>query len=363
MAKKAFIYDGSQWVDIAQSTTDLTNYPTLSGFNYGFRNFIINGDFGINQRGLNATGITATAYGLDRWWFSASGVTGTHSAQPFTIGVAPVSGYEAKTFARVVTTGQSAASDLAYLAQRIESVRNLAGQQVTISFWAKAASGTPKISAELNQWFGTGGSSETNTSAGSVTISTSWQRYSMTQFVPSISGKTIGTSDFLNVILWMSAGTSYTARSGAIGIQNNTFDIWGVQVEAGSTATPFEQRPIGTELALCQRYYYRLANGSAQVFGLGWATTTSQLLVHVQFPVTMRTKPTAIETSGTASDYTSWLTNGSGNTLTSVPTWNTNTTPSTAIVQGIAGASFTAGAGTGLLSLTANAYLGWSAEF
>jgi hypothetical protein len=252
----------------------------------GFRNAIINGDFQINQRGFTST--TSTGYGLDRWFFSSDGGTVTHSAQTFTVGAAPVSGYEGRTFARVITTGQSAGTNLAYLAQRIEGVRTFAGQTVTISFWAKAASGTPKISAELNQWFGTGGSSETNTSAGSVTISTSWQRYSITAYVPEITGKTIGTTDFLNIILWMSAGSSFTARSGNIGIQNNTFDVWGVQVEPGPIATPFEQRSVGIELALCQRYYFAITLTETSTLGAGHVQTGITNRFTIPTPVSMR---------------------------------------------------------------------------
>jgi hypothetical protein len=252
----------------------------------GFRNAIINGDFQINQRGFTST--TSTGYGLDRWFFSSDGGTVTHSAQTFTPGAAPVSGYEGRTFARVVTTGQSGSTNLAYLAQRIEGVRTFAGQTVTISFWAKASSGTPKISAEINQWFGTGGSSETNTSAGSVTISTSWQRYSITASAPAITGKTIGTTDFLNIILWMSAGSSFTARSGNIGIQNNTFDVWGVQVEPGPIATPFEQRSVGIELALCQRYYFAITLTETSTLGAGHVQTGITNRFTIPTPVSMR---------------------------------------------------------------------------
>ena len=80
----------------------------------------------------------------------------------------------------------------------------------------------------------------------------------MTVAVPSISGKTIGTTantSSLGIDFWTSSGSTYNARSGSLGIQNNTFHFWGVQVERGSVATPFEQRPIGTELTLCERYY------------------------------------------------------------------------------------------------------------
>jgi hypothetical protein len=79
--------------------------------------------------------------------------------------------------------------------------------------------------------------------------------------VPNINGKTIGTTANTSAIylgFWFSAGSNFNSRTGSLGLQNNTFDIWGVQVERGPVATPFEQRPIGAELALCQRYYNRI---------------------------------------------------------------------------------------------------------
>ena len=82
----------------------------------------------------------------------------------------------------------------------------------------------------------------------------------MTVSVPSISGKTIGTTantSYMGVRFIVSNG-----NDGTIGIQNNTFDFWGFQIEQGSYATSFEQRPYAQELAMCQRYYYR-QNGTA----------------------------------------------------------------------------------------------------
>ena len=259
MAKKAFVYDGSQWVDIAQSTADLTNYPNMTTTPIsGFRNDIINGDFKINQRGFTSTTTTGT-YGLDRWYLETNTGTSTYSTQSFTLGNV-ISGYEPTNFARIVTSGQSATGSFSLLTQQIEDVRNLAGQTAVVSFWAKAASGTPKVAVTLDQLFGSGGSpsSAVNNLFGTVTLSTSWTRYTLTSTVASISGKTIGTTantSALRLRLWVSGGSDLNPSAQSIGAQNNTFDFWGVQVEPGTIATPFEQRPIGTELSLCQRYY------------------------------------------------------------------------------------------------------------
>ena len=144
-------------------------------FNAG-KNKIINGDFYVNQRNFTST-TTNNTYGLDRWRLLASGGTATYSAQTFTPGTAPVAGYEGKNFARIVTSGQSAAGDYGMLNQPIEDVRTLAGQNVTVSFWAKAASGTPKVGISFEQLFGSGGSAGVIVKLTSQTISKSWSRY------------------------------------------------------------------------------------------------------------------------------------------------------------------------------------------
>jgi hypothetical protein len=186
------------------------------------------------------------------------------------------------------------------LAQNIEDVRTLAGQTVTVSFWAKAASGTPKIAVDLTQNFGTGGSAEVNNYAGQTTLTTSWARYSVTTTLPSISGKTIGTSSLLGAFLWVSAGTDFNSRTGSIGIQTNTFDIWGVQVEAGSNATAF-QTATGTiqgELAACQRYYWRTnATNAYSPHGQGGFVSSTAVNIYLVHPVPMRISPTSLDFS------------------------------------------------------------------
>jgi hypothetical protein len=221
-----------------------------------------------------------------------------------------VSGYEAANYARLVTASQSAASDRATLNQKIENVRSFAGQTITLSFWAKASTGTPNIAVELVQNFGSGGSpssSVTGIGATKFAITSSWARYSVTISVPSISGKTIGTTantSFLTAGIWTSAGSDYNSRTDSLGNQNITVDIWGVQVEAGSVATAF-QTATGTlqgELAACQRYYYLHASTlSNRAIGMGCYVSSTSAVVGFNLPVTMRVTPTATVASGT--DY------------------------------------------------------------
>jgi len=271
------------------------------------KNAIINGDFRINQRAFTSTTTNGT-YGFDRWLVGALDGTTTYSAETFTLGTAPVAGYEGVNFARIASTGQTSTTAISQLQQRIEDVRSFANQTITVSFWAKAASGTPKVTIEMRQVFGSGGSPSSSASAtpAQVTLNTSWTRYSATIAVPSISGKTLGTTagtSYLALNLWTSAGTDFNSRTNSLGIQTATIDFWGVQVEAGSVATAF-QTATGTlqgELAACQRYYQKsylqsTAPGTATTDGVIWnwvgTAGTGTLGTSVKLPVTMRIAPT-----------------------------------------------------------------------
>ena len=265
------------------------------------KNKIINGDFNINQRAFTSN---SGGYGFDRFAGANGGGTATFSAQTFTLGTAPVAGYEGKNFFRCVVSGQSAAGDYAIQRQLIESVRTFAGQTVTLSLWAKANTAA-SFAADLYQQFGSGGSPSAQVDvAGSKTaVTTSWARYSFTFNVPSISGKTIGTdnNDHLGLRIWSSAGSTYNSQTNSLGIQAITLDIWGVQLEAGSIATPF-QTSTGTlqgELAACQRYYYLHASGANIIVGNFCNYDAASASGALQFPVTMRTAPTLSIVSGT----------------------------------------------------------------
>ena len=268
------------------------------------KNAVINGDFLINQRGFTSNTTTGT-YNFDRWLQQNSGGTFTVTPQTFTPGTAPVATYEGRTYVQGITATQSAVGHYAILTQRIEDVTRYAGTTVTISFFAKANTGTPKIGVELWQDYGTGGSpSAAGTVAqSSVTLTTSWARYSVTVAVPSLSGKTLGTTantSYLELNLWQSAGSTYNTRASSIGIQNFTASIWGVQLEYASSATYFTTATgtLQQELAACQRYYNRFTAPQAYShFAQGWAISTDNMTAWFYLPVEMRTVPTAVDWS------------------------------------------------------------------
>jgi len=280
--------DGDVWS--ASDVNDITGtINLLGGGNYAAgKNKILNSDYSIWQRGTSFT-TPSYAYTADRWTMDAATAFATSitvSRQTFTPGTAPVAGYEGEYFFRLVYT-KALLQTGQFVKQRIEDVRTLAGQTATISFWAKCDAAR-SIGVAFDQNFGSGGSGTVSTSAGTASATTAWQRFSYTVSIPSISGKTIGTSSFLELVFTLPNASSTT-------------DIWGVQLEAGSTATAF-QTATGTiqgELAACQRYYYRktTSTGFNSLAGGGFSTSTTRADIIVNHPVQMRVVPTSLDYS------------------------------------------------------------------
>lgn len=253
------------------------------------KNKIINGDFGVWQRGTTFSSVASGTYTLDRWMSNYDGTAGTYviSQQAFTAGTAPVAGYESQYFARYAVTVAGTGGSVRGFDNRMEDVRTFAGQTVTVSFFAKADA-SRSVGVTVYQNFGSGGSGEVYTSGTSQTLTTSWARYTTTFAVPSISGKTIGSGNFLGLRLSIPYGATAT------------IDFWGVQVEAAQTASPF-QTATGTkqgELAACQRYYFRFAGGQTfSRYGTGYSSNTNTAFFNLPLPVSLRVAPTAVDYS------------------------------------------------------------------
>ena len=272
----------------------------------GMRNAIINGNFDIWQRG---TSFTAQEYGADRWFHSRSGTTHTVTRQSFTVGQTAVPN-EPTHFCRTVVSSIAGAGNNSLLVQRIEDVRTFAGQQITVSFWAKVDA-TKNISMSLAQSFGTGGPGTIVEGIGvsKVSIGTNWQKVTVTATVPSISGKTLNTNNhhYFHIRIYFDAGSNFDTLTDSLGHQSGTFDIAQVQIEPGPVATPFERRPIGTELALCQRYYTTVST-----FMAGYTAGAFSNSYSLQLATQMRAVPT----------------------VTVVATTNTNTTDASVVNDG-----------------------------
>jgi hypothetical protein len=313
------------------------------------KNKIINGDFGIWQRGTSITlSNGAFAYTADRFevYTQFSAGSSSFSQQTFTAGTAPVAGYEGTFFGRLTCGSTASYFDIA---QKIESVRTFAGQTATLSFWAKA-SGSIVITPYLIQNFGSGGSSNVNTAGSTITLTTSWTRYTVTLSVPSISGKTIGAGNYLSALLAHTSGSLNSA----------TIDTWGWQVEAGNVATAF-QTATGTiqgELAACQRYYWRTGGLSGyQILSTAYAKSATEVQVAIPNPVPMRVIPTVVDASTLGfQEY-----GGTIRSMTSVTLDGASSPTCSFIYATIAGS--TAGyVGKILINNSTSGYLGFGAE-
>lgn len=259
----------------------------------GFRNKIINGDFDIWQR---ATSQTLSGYGsADRWSSINFGTTKVASQQAFSLGQTSVPG-NPEYFMRHVVTSVTGASHYAVLWHKIEGVRSLAGKTITATFWAKADT-TKNIGVEFLQSFGTGGSPSAQVDGiGSqlLGLTTSWQKFSVTISLPSISTKVLGSdnNDSLQIMFWFDAGSNWNTRSANLGQQSGTFDIAHVSLVEGDVTgedDPFEERHIAIEQILCERYY-RL-NPSLQGAMNG---SNTQFICHSFIEGMRITTPTAI---------------------------------------------------------------------
>lgn len=284
-----------------------------------WRNRIINGALDVWQRGssIPVSNIPTAAYLADRFGINGAGTSG---AVTVTQQADAPSGYGFANSLRVtVTTADAsiAAGDLAYLNTRLEgyTIRSLQGRTFTLSFWVKSSkTGTHCVNIGNNI-------DRVYVVEYTISAANTWEFKTIT--VPG-GLPASGTWNFANglglMIGWaLCAGTTFqaagstwgsayayatTSQVNVLDTVGATFAITGIQLEEGSIATPFEHRPIGTELALCQRYYWRGGRGWA-----GTANATTNILLSGTFPVPMRVSPTI---NGIANMGTSAVARGGG---------------------------------------------------
>ena len=303
--------DGETLVADSSTSTGL-NYKPLDAAG---KNAVINGGFDIWQRGTSFT--ADGSYTADRWRLEESGATATVTQQSFTVGQTDVPN-NPKYFLRLaVTTGDNACR----IVNVIEDVTTFSGQTITISFWAKGTNPAGgSLEVFFRQSFGSGGSTEVATLAGSITLTSSWQRFTKTLAVPSVSGKTVGAGNS-----WQIDVRQPIADTGAAAW---TLDLSNVQAELGSTATAF-QTATGTiqgELAACQRYYeksFNVATAPTTAAQQGYFTgkVSSNTVANeerygfVSFKVSKRGTPTITIRPYTTTTNTARVSNPSGTDL------------------------------------------------
>jgi hypothetical protein len=339
--------------------TTFNNQVTINGASSsgytGFKNRIINGGMIIWQRGTTYTGnpsLTNVAYGsADRWCFySATSMTGNQSTDV-------PSGFQYSL--KLQRPAAATTTNSIYGFQIIESVnmRDLAGQTVVVSFWAKAGANLSSTSSQL----GTGVITGTVADQGSATslgawtgsatsgsllqsLTTTWTKYSYTATVAANA-------------LEMNLYFAFTP-TGTAGADDSVY-ITGVQLERGSNATSFEFRDYGSELQRCYRYFVQYSvtatAGNVAFVTSGYMFNTTQYESVYIYPVEMRTAPTL--TTNALSNFTLRLTGG---TISLIALYQPNTKSGLLYTTNAAGGSLGYGqalivnsSSTGILNFSA----------
>jgi hypothetical protein len=345
---------------------DLSQIPNAS---LGMKNRIINGDCRIDQRNAGAA-VTTTGTGIyfvDRW----TGFRNNAGWSVQQVTDAPVGFVNSL---RVTTTTANAGS-IALVQQFFEG-NNVAdfglgtanAATFTLSFWVKSSvTGTFAVN------FGNGATNRSYVTTYVINSANTWEYKTIT-----ITGDTTGTwatnnTAGLRVLFNLGTGGGSTTAgswqagdlirtSGSIGIEgtlNATWQLTGVQLEKGSTATSFDYRPYGTELALCQRYYYLHASSNSSPIGTGFYYTASQIRGHVFYKQPMRTSPTAVISTGTSFYYLG--ANGS-NDLFDALSINENSVNGCEIFSSAGAVTGTAGVAGVLVCQNASSSVAFSAE-
>jgi hypothetical protein len=343
------------------------------------KNRIINGAMVIDQRnaGASVTPTTDATYTLDRWCVRITS-SSKFSVQQNAGSVTPPVGFTNYLGITSTSSYSVSSTDIFTLEQVIEgfNVQDLA--------WGTANAKTVTLSFQVY-------SSKTGTFGGSLFNNAANRSYPFTYTIASantwtsasvtIAGDTSGSWTQTNgagiyVNFDLGSGTSRVGTAGAwagatywgasgcqsiVATNGATFYITGVQLEVGSTATSFDYRPYGTELALCQRYYYKFkSTGSGVDYALGYALSSTGFRDITAFPVTMRTVPSSLEQTGTASDYSIRAPAGTV-TCSAVPFYYGGTA-NVALTEYTVSSGLTTGQGSSSRFANSNAYVAWSAE-
>jgi len=318
MAKQAYVYSGTDWVPLASEVTNLSGYQTKALNQFPYRNLVINGDMQIAQRSTSTASITSGGYyTADRWrtLLNTQG-TWTQSVE----NDAPTGSGFRKSLKMLVTTADSSpaagdyvAIDSLFEGQNFQVVKKgtAAAEQLTVSFWVKSnVTGTYIFNIDDVD------NSRSVAKSYTVNASGTWEYKTITFPADTTGVLDNDNARSLDIRFYLGAGSnltsgtlattwqSYTAANIAVGqvnvaaATNNYWQVTGVQLEVGATATPFEFLPADVELAACQRYYYRNTPGTVDGhYGLAQVRSTTQFEFTMLFPVSLRVRPTSIEYS------------------------------------------------------------------
>ena len=275
----------------------------------GFRNRIINGDMRIDQRNAGAsvtpTSILGATYSLDRWATYGSAAS-KFSVQQNAGSVTPPAGYPNYLGVTSLSSYSVGAGDLYYLYQAIEgfNMSNFAfgsasASSVTLSFWVRSSL-TGAFSGSLTN----GAFSRSYPFTYTINAANTWEQKTVTVAGDTAGSWTTGSGTGMNVFFNLGSGSDNLATAGAwtgagrVGVTGSqsivatngaTLYITGVQLEAGSVATPFERRDYGTEFSRCLRYFETSGSGGAQTLAIAASTR-----IPAYFAVVKRATPTLV---------------------------------------------------------------------
>jgi hypothetical protein len=307
----------TQVVQPAQNSVSYSSLNTdLQNATYGYRNRLINGDMRIDQR-YSGAAYAGSGYGVDRWLTGS--ITGA-IASIQQVSDAPAGSGLTYSW-KWTTTTASTANDYNYNWQYIEqnNLKDLewglsTGQTVTLSFWVKSS-----LTGQTNgfiRYYGSG-TAYYYLPTYNINSQNTWEYKTITITAPpSAAGTLTGTGStglLVAPITTLSSGytptmagntwsTTQTYRATGSVVNppstlNATIQFTGVQLEKGTTATAFDFRPYGTELALCQRYFYSMGGTTSyEQFAVGCATAATDGRFMIYLPVPMRTQPSIAQT-------------------------------------------------------------------
>jgi hypothetical protein len=268
------------------------------GSSFALRNRIIDGNFNFWDTGTSFPFTNSGGYTADMWVCNSGAGTGacTVSKSIFTPGAEPAGmatpALNYLTFAQ--TVGASAGSP--FISTRIESVASLEARSATLSLWLWTNSGTVNITAlNATQSFGSGGSSSVVTPVTvNWNVTTTPQKFSARFDIPGISGKTVGSGDYLALVVALPGVSTYT-----INTAQWQFEDCPAGAPAAGLPTPFEVRPIPLEQQLLSRYLQGIPNASGVAFASGAVTsTTSAFAAYPTLPMRATPAITTITASG-----------------------------------------------------------------
>ena len=225
------------------------------------KNYVVDGDF---NHWDEAASQTASGYGSSTMWRHLhNGSTKTVSRQAFTLGDLSVPG-NLRYFCRtVVNTAPAGDGNYVSMSHHIESVRSLAGSTALLLLWARSET-SGNMAVEFRQKFG-GASPAVVSGIGSALLSLTptWQKFSIFVDIPSISGKTIDSlgNDNLSLVFWFDAGATYSAQAAGLGRQTGTFDIARVRLTNSDSHGDFIDYSRYDEIPRVGRYYQKGRTG------------------------------------------------------------------------------------------------------